>query len=181
MRAAWLAAWCVSISACAAAIGLASADVLGARRAVTKAQSSFQLASEQAHEIAQLRTDRPSVPPLPKGGPAISTRVSSVLSACGLPASVLANISPEADTTLSVPDSRDRYVRRRVTLNLTQVTLPKLGAFLEAWRRAEPHWTPAALEVVPTQPKDGFLGGDLPLNITIVLEGLFVDETGGGR
>jgi hypothetical protein len=173
----WLCALLVSV----AAIGVAGARALHARELASASSQGLELVTSQAREIAALRSRKAALPPASAGGPAMGARVAAVLSAAGLPSTTLSNVSPEADTRVQLPESGERFIRRRVTLSLSEITLPKLGAFLEAWRKTQPQWVPASIDVTPTRPKEGFPGGDLPLSVTISLEALFADEPGGAR
>jgi hypothetical protein len=165
----------------AVALSITGSEAMRARAAAAQSRSELQQVTLHAAELQSFKTARPNLPPLPSPGSGMSTRITAVLASCGLPASTLANLSPDADSLVPLVDSPDRYVRRRIVLNLTEVTLPKLGAFLEAWRAAEPYWIPATIDVTPTTPKAGAPGGDLPLQVTLSLEALFLDESGGAR
>jgi hypothetical protein len=180
MRGRWTGAWVVVLAACTTAIAISVTRAIRGRQLASAATAHLRLVSTQVSDLAALTSSKPSLPRT-SDGPGMGARIASVLAACGLPASAMTSVSPEADTRLTVPESTARYLRSRVTLTLAGVTLPQLGSFLNGWRTAEPAWVPTALEITPTQPKEGFPGGDRPLNITIVLEGLFEDDAGGAR
>jgi hypothetical protein len=181
MRAAILALWMVASLASMAAIGSAGARALHAREVAFAASQTLELVSRLASDIASLKSGTAALPRISTGGPAMGTRIADVLAAAGLQSTTLSNVSPEADTRLQLPDSSQRFVRSRVTLSLNEITLPSLGLFLDAWRRTEPDWVPASIDVTPTSPKQGFPGGDLPLNVIISLEAVFADAPGGTR
>ena len=182
MRGASALVWTGAGLICIAALGVSVSRALEARSSVAAAAERFALVSGQVQEIAVLRasTSTQALPTNAAGG-ALATRVTAALASCGLPPSVLGNLSPQADTVAPIPDSASRSVRRRVVLNLKEVTLPKLGSFLEVWRQAEPDWVPTSMDLTPTTPKEGFPGGDLPLNVTLTLDAHFLDGTGNTR
>jgi hypothetical protein len=161
-----------------AAVGFFGLEALSARSVLRRAQADHELVRNQARRIAQLRASDTALPLEVPDKAAMATRVTAVLGECGIPAAALADLSPGSDAALEIPGSRGRAVRRRIVLNLKEVTLPRLGSFLEAWRRAEPDWTVTSIDINPTIPKQGHPGGDLPLNVTLAIESLFAEAAG---
>jgi hypothetical protein len=77
--------------------------------------------------------------------------------------------------------------RQRATFTLVPITLPQLGAFLDAWRQREPYWTVASIDVGPEPIRQNENGGaaaagrDLPLRAVLTLEAIYLDEPKGDR
>jgi hypothetical protein len=171
-------AWVVVLGGSFAGVGFAGRSVLAARDAAQREVAALRATQDQVREIAALRAAIPAWAakgPPPSG---LAQRVSGALAAAGLPATALASLSAENDLAAGPPELRAR--RRRATLTLAGVTLPRVGALLAAWREREPDWTIAAVELNPEQGKAPPQGGDLPLRAVITLEALYIDDDDGG-
>ena len=145
-----------------ATVGWSAARAGAARRSAEQARADCLLARAQAAELAELRAVLPAdaAAPIPASG--LPGRITTVLSANGLPSSAVSSFSGDSDG-------------RAATLTLEPVTLPGLGRFLDAWRSAEPAWSIHRAEVAPA--RAGGVGGagggavrDLPLRVVLVLE-----------
>jgi hypothetical protein len=66
--------------------------------------------------------------------------------------------------------------RQHATLALTSVTLPQVGAFLQAWRAAEPAWIVSSVDLTPLNTPAPIPGSDLPLRCVIGLEAVYSEE-----
>ncbi|MCC6660717.1 MAG: hypothetical protein IT437_07500 [Phycisphaerales bacterium] len=153
-----------------AVAGLAAAALLWSGRSAAAArwridQGRTRLASirEQSAEVARLRASAPRDQDRPAAPENLPHTVSSVLRACGLPASSLASFGTSGE-------SRDMDIAtRRASLVLQRVALPQVGRFLAEWRRAEPRWTVTGIDIAPHGDPPA-AGGDLPLQASITLE-----------
>ncbi len=109
---------------------------------------------------------------------ALAPRVSAALSSSGLTPAALANLSVQSAPEGPLIAGGLRLHRRRATLVLSQVSLPRLGAFLQTWRAAEPDWRPTAIDASPETlsraDKPPAPGADLPLHIVLSLESLSI-------
>lgn len=113
-------------------------------------------------EIAELRALVP-----------LSARPGEVRRTTALPAhlaEVLASRGLSAAAITSFTGDSSGAGHPRAILILEGLTLPQLGAFLIAWREAEPAWMVSALEVSPKARDGPARGGDLPLHATLTLE-----------
>ena len=108
---------------------------------------------------------------------ALAPRVSAALSSSGLTPAALANLSVQSAPEGPIIAGSLRVHRRRATLVLSQVSLPRLGAFLQTWRASEPEWRPTAIDASPeplSRDKPPAPGADLPLHIVLCLESLSI-------
>jgi hypothetical protein len=132
----------------------------------------LELVAAQAEELGVLRA-KTAAEPAGRDRPAsgLAPRIGATLGRCGLQASSLSSFTPESETLLPVAEGQTRLMRQRATLVLGGLTLPQLGAFLEAWRSAEPAWIAIAIEVSPASSSENNpAGGDLPLRTVVTVE-----------
>lgn len=101
----------------------------------------------------------------------LATTIGEVLAAAGLPASTLANLSPESELQERT-DQQVRLLRKRATLTLTPLTLPQFGRYLDEWRRRLPDWTVARIDLEPRKDVAPSPGSDLSLRVVITIENL---------
>jgi hypothetical protein len=168
--------WAAVVLVSAGGVGLAGARYWAARDRATSERSRAGEVSQRLHEIARLRSSAPAWMVRGKPSTGLTPRISAALSACGLPASAMSSLSPEAESPLGDRDIKAR--RSRAVLTLAPVTLPQLGGFLAAWRSREPDWTVSSIDLA-LQSGNGqgaAAGGDLPLRAVLGLETLFVDQ-----
>ncbi len=135
--------------------------------AATLASARFSLPDWVARALAPGQKQSPD---------ALAPRVSAALSSSGLTPAALANLSVQSTPEGPVIAGSLRIHRRHATLVLSQVSLPRLGAFLQTWRTAEPDWRPTAIDAAP-EPRartdaPPAPGADLPLHIVLSLESL---------
>lgn len=130
----------------------------------------------------------------------LAALLSETLASCGVGRATLANVSPQPATEVLGAPGTEGLKRQRATFTLAPITLPQLGAFLDAWRTREPNWIVATIDVAPepgrlenqTPPtKDletagrkteaGDVGGDLPLRAVLTLDAVYLDDPKGER
>lgn len=157
-----------------------------ARRAGSVQLAAARTLARSASELARLRAESPIGRAPPPGGPTLTARVSAALAAAGLPVSALDSLSPESQNIERATDAAD-LVRRRATMVLTPVTLPRLGRFLAEWHDGSPEWTPTRIDLEPiiadagpsrrapapspgSGPGSANPGADLPLRVTVAVE-----------
>lgn len=176
MSARTILAWTLALGASLAALGYSATRAAAARTSAIQAHARLTRATHDAQRLADLnaRIAAASGPRKPASG--LAPRIGAVLTRCGLPASCLTSLSPEGEQPVSSHEGQPRLKRQRATLVLGGLTLPQLGAFLDAWRRAEPEWTISTLDVGPQAGNpQAPAGGDLPLRATLTLESVFQD------
>lgn len=156
-----LIAWVLLLAISGAALWSATQRAADARAASAAAREQLITATSLAAELSDLRSRAPITR---SAGSGLTQRVSAVLGSCGLPAAALSGVTPEA-TFRDAAGSRQRGV-----INLA-ATLPQVGAFLSAWRTAEPDWIIASIELSPASGNNASPGADLPLRATITVEG----------
>jgi len=61
---------------------------------------------------------------------------------------------------------------------LSNLSLPQLGRFLDAWRSTEVAWLPVSIDLSPASGKPPDAGGDLPLRVVITIESRSLKEAG---
>jgi hypothetical protein len=137
-------------------------------------------ALSQTRELTQLQAKAPAWIRCGRPPTGLTPRISAALASCGQPASSVASVSPESESSMGETDLHAR--RTRAVVTLSGVTLPQLGSFLGAWRAREPAWTIASVDLAPQTGSGGAAvpgaGGDLPLRAVIEIETMFVDQGG---
>jgi hypothetical protein len=216
-RSGTLAIWAITLIASCGVLGFSSTRAAGARRRADAATTDLQRATIATDEIRQLRASLPvwttrgltdpSASPLADDHPtqaagggvdagggmgtgtAMSSRVTAALGAAGLPASCMSSVQPDTETTVAQVENMQAR-RSRVTLTLDGLSLPQLGSFLDAWRRREPAWTVAGIDISPQPPPPPTAkrdttssstassawtrGGDAPLHVVLSIEYLYL-------
>jgi hypothetical protein len=118
-------------------------------RADASLRAAGQLAqstSDAATEIRELRSIRASVAERKPPEQDVIARIHASLTQAGLqPEKHFRSLRPESDAPLP---AAPQYRRRSVNVNLAQLDLPGLGAFLANWQRDNPLWTPTRIEFV---------------------------------
>ncbi|MFN7021599.1 MAG: hypothetical protein ACK4WH_09765 [Phycisphaerales bacterium] len=163
-----------------AAVAVIAPGAARARHDAVVAQASLRDAVRDAELIATMRTEVPEAPTDDSSRGGLTPRITAALERAGLPVGALASLSPEAESQV-VSQAGVRVSRRRATLTLAGVTLPAVGRFLDAWRAAEPGWTPMSIDVSPAGGQAPEAGGDLPLRAVVVIESITARPTGDQR
>ncbi|MBC7834178.1 MAG: hypothetical protein H7Y88_03640 [Phycisphaerales bacterium] len=166
--------WSATIIGASTSLLFTAPSMFRARVTANTELTKLHGATDAVRQILAARAAMPSLPADGADSSALATRLSTVLSSCGIPASSLSSLTPDT-TAQAAPGTV--AVRRRAGLTLTGITLPQIGRFLDAWRTAEPAWVAASIDVTPehqrTPPAPGGPGGgDLPLRAVISLERL---------
>ena len=173
MRPSLLLIWVTTAIAASGSLALTAPGMSRARAESRRELARMQASAEVARHIVAARAAMPSAAGESADSSALATRVSTVLSSCGLPLSVLSSLTPDAAPTSSAQQAGNAAaMRRRAALTLNGLTLPQLGRFLEQWRRAEPAWVPATIDLAPDHQRAAVAGGDLPIRAVISLERL---------
>jgi hypothetical protein len=179
-------AWTLAIALSAMVLIPAAWAWAGAARAERTQSQRLTSISQKVQTIAELRSGLPDWTLTPKAASTLAPQVSSALAAAGLPASAMSCLSADSGGN-QVTDNRSSSVQarsRRATLQLTGLTLPQLGKFLQVWREREPAWVVSQIDVAPEAAAQAGnisqTGGDLPLRTTLTLETLTL-ERGGVR
>jgi hypothetical protein len=134
----------------------------------------LQRVTDNAREIASLRSAAPPESRCQRPPPGLASRVADVVSKAGLPQSSLQSLSPETETQVGGTDLR----RQVAKMTLDGLTLPQLGRFLQEWRAAEPAWTVAAIDITPASTRGrGTPAGDRPLRAVLTIETAFATPT----
>ena len=155
--------WVFTIAVCAAGLSVAGSRYYAAISRHESARARLVEAQASRIRLASLRATLPAWTTLrPTEG--LAPRVADSLAACGLPSSVMSNLSAQAETLLaalpseSAPSPRDlnnepgseRGIKsRKAGVTLTPITLSELGRFIAAWREREPAWVIASIDVAP--------------------------------
>ena len=165
-------------------IAVSAVCVFLAWRGYASAKHDAALAVRRAAQIAAHVSELERVRPValrwqerkrPASGLAAS--LGETLTGCGVPASALVSVTPQPESAVQGPGA-EQLKRQRATLTLSPITLPQLGAFLEAWRAREPYWTVGGIDVGPDQRSaaKGSPGGDLPLTAVLTLDAVYLDD-----
>lgn len=197
MNGAWRIGWMVLIAVVAAGVALTARGYVVARE---RAQLGLQRTALVARQVRELERARPVMDQWrqrrrPASG--LAANLGQTLAACGLAPGALANVTPQPETPVHVAARLASHSphaeagtadlrRQRASFTLTPITLPQLGAFLEAWRTREPFWTVTSIEVAPEANRAGgggvgggggaAAGGDLPLRVVVVVDAVYLAE-----
>lgn len=180
----YLAAWTIVLSISAVALGLAWRAFASARDAAATQLNRREALLAQLRELERIRPVAAQWQDRKRPASNLAALLGETLAACGIPASALANVSPQPEAAAHGGAAAPRLKRQRATLMLVPVTLPQLGAFFEAWRTREPRWTVASIDLSPEPaPRQGETapGGDLPLRAALTLDTLYLDDPKGDR
>jgi hypothetical protein len=172
-RSIWLM-WTAVIGMAVIAITTTGRSSSAARVAVQTRLIAFHGLADRVREYDRLQTQTARWPAAP-ADTSLAQEVSAALAAAGLPASTLANLSPDNGT--AVPGGPG-LVQLRAGLTLNNVTLPQVGRFLAEWRRRQPSWTVTGIDLIQEQPKadaPNKTGGDLPLQAVLAMESIVAD------
>jgi hypothetical protein len=172
-RATW-ALWILVLSAGTTAVAVAGRAAAHAEVNARREIQRLDLLVDQTRTLIQFRpsTPRRTDVPAPDGG--LAPSLTAALASCGLPPSTLGSLAPESQSANIGPL---KVQHQRATMALSPITLPQLGAFLEAWGRREPAWAPSSIEIVPEN-RPAMPGADLPLRVIISLESIHVQSGG---
>lgn len=156
------------------ALFMSASGYLAARSERGVASETLVLRRAQADELALLRR---ATATLPRSSGDLASRMTAVLTSCGLSSQTLASVLPEPPVELPSPSgvNRTRHVAR---VSLEKLTLPTLGRVLDTWRSAEPAWAITAIDLSATPVSKAPAPGDdrqLRLRATLTLDAIFSD------
>ncbi len=149
----------------------------GARRSADFELARLRSIRDKVSEIERLRRSAERLPLAPEGGEGLATRIPHVLASAGVPAASLSSLAPQSES-VTLPGA-GKVTRQRAAVTLTPITLPQLGAFLAAWRRTEPGWNVATIEVAPDGTSTASPGADLSLRVSMTIESLSAEPPRG--
>ncbi len=166
--------------ASAAALFVSASGYLAARRERASSSETLVLRRAQTEELASLRR---ATAMLPRSSGDLTSRMTAVLSSCGLPSSTLGSVLPEPPVELPSAGGvlRTRQVAR---VSLEKLTLPALGRILDIWRSAEPAWAITAIDLAAAPVIKAPAPGEdrqFRLSATLTLEAVFSDASTGTK
>ena len=177
MKNLYRAAWPLVIAVSAGSVVVAWRGYAGAKH---DAALAVRRATQIAAHVGELERVRPVAAhwqerKRPASGLAAS--LGETLTGCGVPASNLISVTPQPESAVQGPGA-EQLTRQRAAFTLSPITLPQLGAFLEAWRAREPYWTVSGIDVGPEQRSaaKSAPGGDLPLTAVLTLDAVYLDD-----
>jgi len=163
------------------ALGLSGTSAARALRAQSEARAAaatYEQTRRTAAEVIALRNTRPTVAVGKRPEPGIYGQFTDALVDAGEPTSVLTNLSPDADSSVTIGGSAARK-RQCVRVTLEGVTLPGLGRVMNAWRSAQPEWTVTQVQLTPTSQSEPLPGNaPRPLRVTLLMEAIYLDQPG---
>jgi hypothetical protein len=178
----------VLVASAPAAWSLA-ADMLDARRERRALAERESRTLAAASELAALRARLPDWAARARAAEGFGARFTAALAEAGLAPSVLASLSADGETLVEGGELAGlplRPVHRRASVVLSGLTLPQVGALLNAWRTREPAWTVASIDLAPAGTLSAgspiyATGGDLPLRCVLRFEILTLAQSEGAR
>mgnify|MGYP006290610611 CR=1 FL=1 len=172
-------------------ITLLGANAAEARERYASSVRSSGEALDQVRVITELRQAQPRIARAEHPTQDVIADVNRVLDSVGLDAAVLRSLSPQRDESIESTDATggtgggsDMYRRQVMRLSLAGLTPGELGAFLMAWRDAEPLWKITRLEMTHPRnlrPNDSTAGRyDVALDLTAIYVDAQSTTTGEG-
>lgn len=104
---------------------------------------------KDAKSINDLRSKQQVVSERKRPEQDVIAKVNATLADVGIPSVHFDSLRPESDGVL--PDSK--YRRQSVRINLNELTVAELGAFLNQWSITQKLWTPARIELLHSRNK----------------------------
>jgi len=169
--------WILATIALGCAITLSCAAALRAYRSLGIASIRLSETIRDAGTITEIRARLPAYSLRDEARGSLTPRVTTAMERAGLPAATLVSLSPQAESGLA-REGGVQLSSRRATLMLSNLSLPQLGRFLDAWRSTEVAWLPVSIDLSPASGKPPDAGGDLPLRVVITIESRSLKEAG---
>ncbi len=113
------------------------------------AQTILANLTRDAQSIIDLRSKQQVVSERKRPKQDVIAKVNTTLTDVGIPSNHFDSLRPEADGAL--PDSK--YRRQSVSINLKDITVSELGAFLNHWSLTQKLWTPTRIELLHNRNK----------------------------
>jgi len=158
--------------------GIAASRALRARSEARVAKVMYERTRRAAAEVLTLRSTRPTVSVGKRPEPGIYGQFTDALVRAGEPTSVLTNLSPDADSSVTIEGTAARK-RQRVRVTLEGITLPGLGRVMNAWRTAQPEWTVTQVQLTPASSGDPAPGlVPRPLRVALLMEATYLEHPG---
>ena len=151
----WGAALCVPIIISANRVSDANARYIAALTAQ-------QRILHEAQKIIELRSKRQRIAEHKRPEHDVIARVNATLAEAGLPPDRFGDLRPESDAAL--PGSL--YRRQSVGINLIELSIAELGAFLSHWSGSQQLWTPTRIELTHARSRQGSDRYDATILIT---------------
>ena len=104
---------------------------------------------KDAQSIIDLRSKQQVVSERKRPERDVIAKVNATLADVGIPNNHFDSLRPESDGAL--PDSM--YRRQSVRINLNEITVAELGAFLNQWSITQKLWTPTRIELLHSRDK----------------------------
>lgn len=145
--------------------------------------------ASMADEVIRLRAQRPAASVGKRPEPGVYGQVADALVEAGLPTDALVSLTPDADSTIGTDEDGATYKRQTLRLTLERLTLPQTGRFLAAWKKCQPEWTIASLQLTPMsgkeprakeEPRAEAAGALKPLRIALTMEATYLDASHTG-
>lgn len=113
------------------------------------AQTTLVKLTKDAQSIIDLRSKQQVVAERKRPEQDVIAKVNAALADVGIPYKHFDSLRPESDGAL--PDSK--YRRQSIRINLNELTVAELGAFLKQWNQAQKLWTPTRIELLHSRNK----------------------------
>lgn len=113
------------------------------------AQTTLANLTKDAQSIIDLRSKQQVVAERKRPEQDVIAKVNATLADVGIPYKHFDSLRPESDGAL--PDSN--YRRQSVRINLNEITITELGAFLNQWSLTQKLWTPTRIELLHSRNK----------------------------
>ena len=143
----------VTAVAALAWVGVAGWRASGASaEARTAREQAVSMASRLA-EVQRLKPQQQTALLTSKPTESVSASVRTALASAGLGDTTLRAVTPGSDEAVQAnAEGGPSYRRQNVTVSLAPLAPRQLGAFLAAWRAAEPAWIVTRIDLTHTGP-----------------------------
>ena len=153
-------------------VALGASRVAGLKEDRDLARQRLQATIHDAEEVLRLRASQQTASEHRRPEQDVIARVNATLGAAGLPADHFGSVRQESDSALpGSAESGVPYRQQTVRIALRRLELPKLGVFLDQWRRSQELWTLSRIELTNGRDSTGAL-----FDVTILMTATYVGE-----
>jgi hypothetical protein len=165
---------CLSTSLLAlGAIGWSVQSWTSARESRAAAETELAEIVQRTQELRAIGLHHPQSSTAKQGS--LTTRISEAAAAAHIQRASIASIVPAPELLTTVAGTDARAVQRRVAIEFTGISLPRLGAFLHEWNTREPAWRSTAIDLRPSAHPVSGSNDERPLLVSLVLESISIE------
>jgi len=166
------AMWILALAILLAAPLFQVQRLFNVRFEVQRAEARLEQVELDARRIVELRDLREVAALGERPKEDVIARVNAALGDAGLPLRHFGDLREESDARLANAGDVG-YRKQSLSLSLNELTVPDLGAFLQAWRRADTPWTITRLTLTHPRSRGERLDR---YEVSLILSALYVGD-----